>query len=315
MQINAYPSHTFDAARGLDLVRFFFVDEGDFFPVGQQVKARHVVERYLAKTHPMILLNSTPNEPGGMFDTIEKEGNKLYKVFRLGYEVGLGKIFTNYEIEEAKKSPSFQREYNLQYGVGVGNIFNGKLIERSIEEFDLKSQGGFKVLNLDPAYGESETASTFGICGIEKRADNKYYVVKAEQRARSSGEVMLEYVGSFFKPELYQVCQVDSAYPEVIADLTRGNPTSGRGIINAQPVVFGKVLNDMVTWAVRQLNEDNIRIHPAFTELIGQMHAVEYNEKGHPDKKKLRIDVLDAFMMGLYYFRNKTAAKKLTGEF
>lgn len=33
--IQAYPSHTFDTARGLDKCRFFFVDEADFFPTNQ----------------------------------------------------------------------------------------------------------------------------------------------------------------------------------------------------------------------------------------------------------------------------------------
>ena len=31
--------------------------------------------------------------------------------------------FTQGEIEEARLSPGFEREYNLQYGFGIGNVF------------------------------------------------------------------------------------------------------------------------------------------------------------------------------------------------
>jgi len=197
--ITAYPSHTFDSARGLDRVRFFFADECDFFPAGQQVKFRHVIERYWAKTHPMTFLNSTPGLPGGSMDTLERENPKSeidyqgikgltvlhtetgYNIFRLPYTLGLGKIYTEYEIEMAQKSPSFQREFNLQYGIGIGNIFNPKLIDRCTMEYPIESQGGIRILSVDPAFGQSETSSSFGIVGWERRADKKIYCVRAER--------------------------------------------------------------------------------------------------------------------------------------
>ena len=110
--IRAYPSHTFDAARGLDDIRFFFSDEGDFYPPGQQVKSRDVLERYQAKTHPMLAVVSTPNMPGGLMDKIfNMESESIYKKIAINYEWGLGKIYTDFEIEEAMKSPSFQSSY------------------------------------------------------------------------------------------------------------------------------------------------------------------------------------------------------------
>ncbi|WP_166286748.1 hypothetical protein, partial [Candidatus Nitrosotalea sp. FS] len=47
-RITAYPSQTFDDARGLDKCRFFFVDEADFFNKSDIVPVMTVLERYEA---------------------------------------------------------------------------------------------------------------------------------------------------------------------------------------------------------------------------------------------------------------------------
>jgi hypothetical protein len=45
-----------------------------------------------------------------------------------------GKIYTTEEIEKAKQSPSFEREYNLKYLGKIGNVFHTKDIEEAIEK-------------------------------------------------------------------------------------------------------------------------------------------------------------------------------------
>ena len=44
----------------------------------------------------------------------EPEDTCLYKRIFLDYTYGIGKIYTKEEIEKAKQSPSFEREYNLK---------------------------------------------------------------------------------------------------------------------------------------------------------------------------------------------------------
>ena len=74
---------------------------------------------------------STPNRPDGLFAAIEKEPFKtcLYKKLTLDYVWGLDKIYTKAEIEKAKQSPSFPREYELQYLGIEGNVFSTQSIE------------------------------------------------------------------------------------------------------------------------------------------------------------------------------------------
>jgi hypothetical protein len=132
VKIEAFPSHLLDAMRGLPNVSFILLDEADFFPPGQQADARDVSDRYIAKSNPYIVMVSTPNAPEGLFERIEKEAEDtcLYKRIFLDYTYGIGKIYTAEEIEKAKQSPSFEREYNLK----IGNVFHTKDIEAAIEK-------------------------------------------------------------------------------------------------------------------------------------------------------------------------------------
>ena len=136
VHIEAYPSHHLDAMRGLKDLSFIYIDEGDFFPPGQQQDCRDVSERYIAKSNPWIVMVSTPNAPEGLFERIEKEPEDtcLYKRLFLDYTYGLGRIYTEDEIRAAKASPSFEREYNLKYLGLIGNVFHTKDIETAMEK-------------------------------------------------------------------------------------------------------------------------------------------------------------------------------------
>ena len=56
----------------------------------------------------------------------------LYKRLFLDYTYGLDRIYTREDIEKAKSSPSFEREYNLKYLGKVGNVFHTLDIEAAI---------------------------------------------------------------------------------------------------------------------------------------------------------------------------------------
>src|SRR5919197_437591 len=91
---------------------------------------------YIAKSYPYIVMTSTPNAPDNLFGRIEKEPENtyLYKRIFLDYTYGTGKIYTAEEIEKARQSPSFEREYNLKYLGKIGNVFPTKRDEAAIEK-------------------------------------------------------------------------------------------------------------------------------------------------------------------------------------
>jgi hypothetical protein len=130
-RIEAYPSNHIDSFRALENLKFILIDEGDFFRKSEQDDVRFVSERYIGKSDPYIVMVSTPNAPNGLFEKIEKEPESscIYKRIKLDYTYGLGNIYTKQEIEKAKKSPSFGREYDLQYLGLIGNTFHTADIE------------------------------------------------------------------------------------------------------------------------------------------------------------------------------------------
>ena len=76
-----------------------------------------------------------PIAPGGLFYQIEQEPEDtcLYKRLKMDYHYGLGKIYTREDLDKAKQSPGFDREYGLQYLGKVGNVFNELQILKAIE--------------------------------------------------------------------------------------------------------------------------------------------------------------------------------------
>ena len=71
-----------------------------------------------------------------MLEQIEKEANDIciYNRLLLDYTYGLGRIYSREEIDKARQSPSFEREYNLKYLGLIGNVFHTKDIEAAIEK-------------------------------------------------------------------------------------------------------------------------------------------------------------------------------------
>ena len=223
VQIEAYPSYHLDAMRGLPNVSFIFLDEADFFPPGQQQDARDVSERYIAKSNPWIVMVSTPNAPEGLFERIEREPEDscLYKRLYFDYTYGLDRIYARGEIEKAKASPSFEREYNLKYLGLIGNVFHTKDIDAAIQrgkgyvpDSPVKMSG--KSIGIDPAYG----SSNFGIVGTQG-VDQQIQVIYAEEFERPDYNEMLWLVAKLMQQYGYVRVYIDGANPSFIKSLKR----------------------------------------------------------------------------------------------
>lgn len=176
VRIEAFPSHHVDAMRGLANVSFIYLDEADFFPKGQQQDARKVSERYIAKSDPYIVLVSTPNAPGQLFETMEKEKYSIYKRIKLDYTYGLGKIYSESEIQEQMKSPSFKQEYCCQYLGTIGNLFSPKQVDDVVkigqQYKDIPvSQYTLKTIGVD--WGFSSSATAIVMCEHIKDKEDK----------------------------------------------------------------------------------------------------------------------------------------------
>ena len=217
----------------LDNPKFILLDEGDFFRKGEQEDVSHVSERYIAKSDPYIVMVSTPNLPGGLFEKIENEPEEtcIYKRIFLDYTYGLNKIYTQEEIEKAKSSPSFEREYNLSYGYGTGNIFTIEQIDEIIkagqelnfQDFPTTDEGVY--MGIDPGYGSSK----FGIVVTDWIAEEgKIRVIYSEEIERAEPESVKQLAFSLYKKYRCNRILVDASGPGFIKSLKASNRRKSR---------------------------------------------------------------------------------------
>jgi len=226
--IEVYPSNHLDSYRALDNPKFILSDESDFYRKGEQEDVTHVSERYIAKSDPYIVMVSTPNGPGGLFESIEKEPEEtcIYKRLFFDYTYGLGKIYTQEEIDKAKQSPSFDREYDLKYLGKIGNVFHTKDIEAAAEKGsvydpEIIAANPFaadfgRAMGIDPAYG----SSSFGIV-ITQLADNQVQVLYADEFQRPDFNDMLNVSMELVYKYQVQKIYIDAANPSFIRSLNR----------------------------------------------------------------------------------------------
>lgn len=211
-------------------------------------------------------------------------------------------IYRIIDIVIAALKSSFPREYNGQYGHGEGDLFGPEIIDAISEiDYPMSMQDGQKVLAVDPSYGKTEGASKFGIVGFEQ-LDGIIYVRYAEQIARASPVWMTEKVAKVYHEQGYHICLVDGSQTGFIGDIESGIEKLGVEPVNVSGVLFKDNLTDMCHIVPRRCREKKVMISPKFPALINQLKACPTDEKGHPDKKKLKFDLGDCFLMGVSYY-------------
>lgn len=322
IDISAYPSHNVNAFRSLTNPSFILIDEGDFFPVGQQQEVRHAAERYVGKSDATIALVSTPNIPGGLMQQIEQEELSLYYRVRLDYKIGLTKIFSHEDIERAKKSPSFEREYNLQYGYDVGNVLDHSAVQLAIDkaiDYPLSLQWYYskRSLGIDPGYASSR----FSMVVTEWIPEvNQIRVLFANELDKPLFGDMVRSAYDLIKQYHIAKTWVDGSQPEFIRELKimvgenkNYEPLIQRAkkskvelwqYMDVIPVPFNERGREMIDH-MRKWFEDakKIIIDKQFIDLIAQLRIATQKVDGKLDKSGHQLDSFDAFRMALLYYQ------------
>ena len=313
-----------DSMRGLPNVSFYSLMKQTSFRQRQQ-DAKDVSERYIAKSNPWIVMVSTPNAPEGLFERIEREPEDtcLYKRLYLDYTYGLDRIYTREEIEKAKTSPSFEREYNLKYLGLIGNVFHTKDIDAAIQRgkgYDpdsvVKMSG--KSIGIDPAYG----SSNFGIVGTQG-VDQQIQVIYAEEFERPDYNEMFWLVAKLMQQYGYVRVYIDGANPSFIKSLKRmigedehyekhtkeqmERYARNMYSMKVYPINFATKHKEMLGHAKLLLERGCVAINPKFHKLVTSLSTAVDNE-GSLDKQLTSYsDIFDAFRLSLqnYYFREE----------
>ena len=271
-----------------------------------------------------IVMVSTPNAPEGLFERIEKEPTEtcLYKHPRL--YLWTNTIYTQDEIDAAKASPSFEREYNLKYLGLIGNVFHTKDIEEAIEKGrDFSRQLNSytqKSVGLDPEFG----SSNFGVCITELR-DGLVDVLHAEEYLGQDFNAMIQTTVKLldqFNIRFDNRCRIfvnganpsfiralkdkvdeDTNYEQQISYYKKNYPSIYELQFLQQnmfviPVPFSKEHKNMLAHAKEMLEYKNgqVVINPKFTKLITALRTAVENGEGMLD------DLMDAFRMSLMFW-------------
>lgn len=325
--IQAFPSHTIRTARGYTNVKFILLDEADFFPIGQQQEARFVAEGYILKDKPWIVMVSTPYEPGGLFEQMEKEENSNYKRIFLDYTYGLDRIYDRAEIEHEKKQAYFETEYNLKYGFGTGNLLLESTIQKIEEmgrlpqytDLDTINYATKKSMGIDPGYGLSRFAFV-----ITEEVDGKIRIIYAKEFERADFEHMIrlayDLIMTYHLNNGINKTFIDASAPSFIRGLkaiinenTQYEEQMKKGKarnplynpvydMNVVPVPFSIKHKAMLEHTKSLIEQERVMINgEAFPELIADLRMARVEglvlEKG----QQTRMDLFDALRMSLEY--------------
>jgi hypothetical protein len=257
----------------------------------------------------------------------------VYKRIFLDYTYGIGKIYTAEEIEKAKASPSFEREYNLKYLGRIGNVFHTKDIEAAIEKGrkynpDVIGPSYFtsKSMGIDPAWG----SSAFGIV-VTQWVDGIVQILYAEEYHRPDYNEMLSTVyrlmskydvdkvyiddanPSFIKSLKLQIGE-DADYDKVIAryrsEKLGGNNNWSQNM-RIVPVNFNSEHKAMLGHCKMIMEHDGgrIAINPdRFDKLITALRTTVDNDGVLGKEATSYNDIFDAFRLALkfYHFRDRS---------
>ena len=243
------------------------------------------------------------------------------------------KIYTAEEIERAKQSPSFEREYNLKYLGKIGNVFHTKDIEAAIEKGKKYNPDNFNPyssftsvsMGIDPAYG----SSAFGIL-VTQFVDNHIQMLHAEEYHRPDYNEMLSLVYGLISTYQIDKVYIDGANPSFIKSLKlqigedadydkviarykseKGGDNSWSQDMRIVPVNFNSEHKAILGHCKMILEDDRgkIAINPdKFDKLITSLStAVDID--GTLDKESTSYnDIFDAFRLALkfYSFRDSS---------
>jgi hypothetical protein len=316
--IQAFPSHNIASFRGLPKVSVVFIDEGDFFPIGQQVAVRDTAERYLGKSRAKIILGSTPYYPGGLMEKIQNEEKSIYQRIYLPYTVGINKIFTQEDIDLAKTSPSFKREYDLKYAYDIGDLMTETVIQKCLDiEYNPNNivSEARKVIGIDPAYGGS---SKFGIV-VSQLVDGKIQILYAQdyERAdpqemehltldlirkyqmfmaggRSNGQILVDGANVAFIKYLKRMLNENVQYEEIDQD--------DYPYMIVRPVNFGTLHRKMLVNMQQLASKGYLAIDKSFDSLLNQIRIAKVDANFGLIKKPLSLDLIDALRLNLFAY-------------
>jgi hypothetical protein len=345
VEISAYPSNNIDSYRSLDRPKFIFLDEADFFRITLEDDLIDTTERYFGKSDPYVVMVSTPNDIDGLFWHLEKMSHpedRVYKWIEQYYEVGLGKIMSLADLERAKKSSSFPREYCGVYAGVSGDVFDEASIIQCENLGRLNPIAGIRTDTVKSCgIDKGSSRSKLGICVVEFLPDSVgggfLRVLFSDEYEKKATNQMLAIVRNVYSTYRPRKVFVDYANPDFIRDIkiqigerADFEPLLDRAAkmkrepeayMQVVPIAFNKYGPSMLEHSKMWVESGFMAIHPDhFPRLCSQLRTATLKgaddwrlEKDTAEVGHQTYDSLDAFRLALKYFRIDRPHKAGTG--
>jgi hypothetical protein len=327
VRIRSFPSNNISAMRGLAACSWIYADESAYFDKNSQTDVIDTIEGYCGKNSQCkIVLTSTPNKVGDLMHTILSQpfDKSFYKIMRLNWEWGRGKIYSDQDLKVAQASTSWEREFNLSFNSPSGNCFSSSSIDKAVELAkkypNTINKNAEHSLGIDPGFGSSNCAF---VC--VEYSDSKIKVVYAKQFNRSGfndmiqevwnirnlvGEVSNVYI-DMANTEFIEACKQDlgdnTSWEYIHDTLNKYRRSRSRieSVMKVVPVSFREEGASMLVHVKNLLDhEDNlIAINPKYEELISALKGAVSTEYRLDKKESVFSDLTDAFRLAAKYFR------------
>jgi hypothetical protein len=309
----AFPSNHLDSFRSLTNPAFLLLDELDFIRKSEQDDVRHVSERYIGKSDPYIVMVILQICQVHYLKRYRRNQKRLgiYKRLLMDYGYGLNKIYTTEEIEKAKKSPSFEREYCLKFAGKIGNLLSPLTIDTAVKTGELLKDIPVNPycihsLGVDPAFG----SSAFGLVLTEHlKEEDKIRVLYAEQfENHPDPNDLVNRIFEIHRQYHNLWIFVDGAARGFITSLKiafNENPNYERAEdVSLQtnkiiPVNFSTEHKTMISHLAQLFNDEYIAIPEKFDKLIISLKTAVVNEYSLDKESTSYNDIFDACRLSL----------------
>jgi hypothetical protein len=208
----------------------------------------------------------------------------------------LGKIYTEQDIAEMRKSPEFEREYNGRYIGQMGNVFSPESIERAIAlgmEYE-ELRGGVNMIPMDTTKSMGVdagfTSSAFGIV-ITQLTHGRAEVIYAEEYERPDIGDMIDLILDIKSKYGVQWLFIDAANVPVIRGLKKmlGEPTDYDTHIakirqrkqqlwqymKILPISFNSDGREMLAHCRLVLDKEKVAIGPRYNKLLVALRTAQ----------------------------------------
>ena len=338
--IEAFPSHI-AATRGYEDFKFILLDEADYFRPNEQEELMPAIRGFIAKTHPYIIMVSTPHQPGSLFHKIEQmKSDEEAGFIRLQYlyQRGLGKIYKEVDIEEEKKHEYFKREYEGQYAFGVGTLFAesaimecerlGREVDGRLSSFPIYQRPSIrestrKSLGIDLGWGATRTAfvltewvenrirvvysEQFDRPAFDRMVKHAYNLIRQYSLDNGTNKIFIDGSAPSFIGALKTAIGENADYLKLVA-LARESESDPVYYMNIVPVNFSQKNQHMLDHTKEIVDRGMLAINPdasqGHQDLLTDLRIAKNKlDTFKLDKKENRMDLFDALRMALEFYK------------